>query len=108
MHPNHYLILTARRNLIQYYTYSITNPSVEILKKKLEHCIKFFAILNRIDPGFSELRAFVQRELNFSKLVLIEMDFKAMKITSDDYLTKSRLCFQALDELNKNKMLLEG
>ena len=46
----------------QYYTYSASNESlpVETLTKKFELCQKFENVLTKIDPGYSEIRTFIQ------------------------------------------------
>lgn len=53
LHANHYLLMTAKRNLIQFYTYA--TPTSEILdlqtvRGKLEHCQHFYNVLTKVGP----------------------------------------------------------
>ena len=81
-HPHHYLIMTATRNLIQYYTYRSPNEFLEstTLYNKFELCKIFDTILGKIDPGYSEIRTFVQKELHFSRLLLCQQELEEGKI----------------------------
>ena len=82
LHPHHYLIMTATRNLIQYYTYRSPNEFLEstTLYNKFELCKIFDTILGKIDPGYSEIRTFVQKELHFSRLLLCQQELEEGKI----------------------------
>jgi hypothetical protein len=46
----------------QFFTYSTPNESLSLerLEKKLELCQRFDSVLSRIDPGYSEIRTFIQ------------------------------------------------
>ena len=51
LHANHYLLMTAKRNLIQFYTYA--TPTTEMLdpetvRRKLEHCQHFYNVLTKV------------------------------------------------------------
>ncbi|TRY62157.1 hypothetical protein TCAL_03700 [Tigriopus californicus] len=109
LHPNHYLLMTATRNLIQFYTYSAGNEvlAYETLKRKLQLCQNFWMVLTRVDPGYSEIRNFVQKELNFCKLLLSQQDYHSGKIGKEEYLLNSRQSLLALDEVERNKKLIE-
>lgn len=150
LHSNHYLLMTATRyacprtsllvmicwtssslfrNLIQFYTYSLSNEALspEMLRKKHDLCQKFNAILAKVDPGYSEIRSFVQKELNFSRcrsshllfhvclslydphfrLLLYQQDLAQGLISRQDYLNKSRQALSALDDVERCKNLIQ-
>ena len=72
LHKNHFLLTTARRNLMQYLCYSVAVSDIskqDDLEYKVQLCQDFYDVLNKIDPGWSELAMFAKRELHFYKLV---------------------------------------
>ena len=72
LHKNHFLLTTARRNLMQYLCYSVTVSDIskqDDLEYKVQLCQDFYDVLNKIDPGWSELAMFAKRELHFYKFV---------------------------------------
>ena len=62
--------MTAARNLIQWYTYRSAQINDQELRNKLDLCRQLDQVLGKIDPGYSEIRSFVQKELHFSNLVI--------------------------------------
>ncbi len=51
LHPNHFLLMTATRNLIQYLTYGASNSEStdpELLRKKFELCRRFSSVLGKV------------------------------------------------------------
>lgn len=103
---HHYLIMIATRNLIQFYTYSNEDLPTETLRKKHELCRNFANVLSKIDPGFSEIRTFILRELHFSKLLLSQRDLASGRISRDEYMATSRQSLTALNEVDKHKRML--
>ncbi len=103
LHKNHYLILTAARNLIQWYTYRANEVSEDELREKLELCRQLDLILSKIDPGYSEIRSFVQKELHFTNLVINRQDLQHGILDPETYLEESRISMKALDELDRYK-----
>ena len=78
LHKNHFLLTMARRNLMQYLCYSLSLTDTgkqDDLEYKVQLCQDFYQVLNRIDPGWSELSMFAKRELHFYRLRLIEIDW---------------------------------
>ena len=74
LHKNHFLLTTARRNLIQYLCYSVTVSDIskqDELEYKVQLCQDFYDVLSKIDPGWSELAMFAKRELHFYKYVVL-------------------------------------
>ena len=72
LHKNHFLLTTARRNLMQYYCYSVAVNDIskqDDLEEKVQLCKDFYDVLNKIDPGWSELCMFAKRELHFYRWV---------------------------------------
>ena len=72
LHKNHFLLTTAKRNLMQYYCYSVSVHDAskqDDLEYKVQLCQDFHDILTKIDPGWSELAMFAKRELHFYKSV---------------------------------------
>lgn len=106
LHPHHYLIMIATRNLIQYYTYSNEALPTQTLRHKHQLCRNFANVLAKIDPGFSEIKTFILKELHFSKLLLSQRDLADGKISRDEYLTTSRQSLTALGEVEKHKAVL--
>ena len=109
LHPNHYLVMTATRNLIQFYTYGVPNEvlALETLRKKYDLCKNFLNVLTRVDPGYSEIRNFVSKELNFCKLLICQQDFQLGAIGREEYLLQSRQSLNALDDVERNKKLVQ-
>ena len=51
LHANHYLLMTAKRNLIQFYTYATPTSDIldlETVRRKLEHCQHFYSVLTKV------------------------------------------------------------
>ena len=108
LHPHHYLIMTATRNLIQYYTYRSPNEFLEssTLSNKFELCNILNMILGKIDPGYSEIRTFVQKELHFTRLLLCQKDLAESKIRKEEYLAKTRQSMTTLQDIDRQKQQL--
>ena len=108
LHPHHYLIMTATRNLIQFYTYRSPNEYLEAktLTNKYELCKIFDTILGKIDPGYSEIRTFVQKELHFTRLLICQQDLEGGKIGRLEYLGRSRQSMSALQDIDRQKQQL--
>ena len=100
--------MTATRNLIQYYTYRSPNEFLEstTLNNKFELCKIFDTILGKIDPGYSEIRTFVQKELHFTRLLLCQKDLEEGQIRREEYLTKTRHSMSALQDIERQKKQL--
>ena len=100
--------MTATRNLIQYYTYRSPNEFLEskMLSNKFELCKKFDGILGKIDPGYSEIRTFVQKELHFTRLLLCQEELEEGEIGREEYLSKTRQSMYTLQEIEKRKKQL--
>ena len=56
--------------------------------------------------GFSDLRAFVQKELNFCRLQLWELELSQGQMTREDYLMRSRQSLDILNELDQQRAKL--
>ena len=108
LHPHHYLIMTATRNLIQYYTYRSPNEFLEssTLSNKFELCNVLNTVLGKIDPGYSEIRTFVQKELHFTRLLLCQKDLSESKIRKEEYLAKTRQSMTTLQDIDRQKQQL--
>ena len=68
LHPNHFLLTTAKRNLLQFYCYSVSVHDVskqDDLEYKVQLSQEFLDVLVKIDPGWSELAMFAKREYHF-------------------------------------------
>lgn len=107
LHKNHYLIITAARNLVQWYTYRHGSIKDEELREKQTLCKQLDFVLARIDPGYSEIRSFVQKELHFATLMLIQRDLQSGLVDRETYLETTRISMKALDELERYKNLIK-
>ena len=107
LHKNHYLIITAARNLVQWDTYRNEVITDEELREKHVLCQQLDFVIGRIDPGYSEIRSFVQKELHFSKMMLARIDLKCGLLDRETYLETTRISMKALDELNRYKNLIK-
>jgi hypothetical protein len=107
LHKNHYIIMTAARNLVQWYTYKGGQISEKALLEKADLCKKLDNILGRIDPGYSEIRSFIQKELHFTTLVLNQQSVESGLIDRETYLEVTRISMKALDELDRYKSLIK-
>ena len=66
-------------------------------------CRQLDQVLEKIDPGYSEIQSFVQKELHFSNLVINQRDMQAGLMDTETYLEKSRTSMKVLDELDHYK-----
>ena len=100
--------MTATRNLIQFYTYRSPNEYLEskTLSNKYELCKVFDSVLGKIDPGYSEIRTFVQKELHFTRLLLCQQELEEGRIRREEYLAKSRRSMSALQDIDRRKQQL--
>lgn len=103
LHKNHYLNVTAARNLIQWYTYRSDRMNEQELREKLELCKQLDAVLGKIDPGYSEIRSFVQKELHFTKMMVNQSDLEAGFVDRETYLEEARISMKTLEELDRYK-----
>lgn len=62
LHPNHYLMITMKENLIDMYGWQLSNQIdndnavIECLDRKLVLCREILAVLNVIQPGLNRAR----------------------------------------------------
>ena len=63
-------------------------------------------ILGKIDPGYSEIRTFVQKELHFTRLLLCQKDLAESKIRKEEYLAKTRQSMSTLQDIDRQKQQL--
>ena len=95
--------MTAARNLIQWYTYR-TEPITEVeLRQKLELCKQLDFVLGKIDPGYSEIRSFVQKELHFANLLINQRDLQIGATDRESYFDVYRKSMKVLEELQRYK-----
>ena len=107
LHKNHYLVITAARNLVQWYTYRNGSIQDEELREKQILCKQLDFVLGRIDPGYSEIRSFVQKELHFATLMLLQRDLQSGLVDRETYLESTRISMKALDELDRYKNMIK-
>ena len=100
--------MTATRNLIQYYTYRSPNEFLEstTLNKKYELCKILDNILGKIDPGYSEIRTFVQKELHFTRLLKCQKDVDNNTIRKEEYLAITKRSMTALQDIDRQRKQL--
>ena len=108
LHPSHWILTTARRNLIQYLCYSNTPDFLAFIdtRGRYKLCEEFWSVLKKIDPGWSELSMFVLRELHFSKLSVLQTDYAMGVIPLEEFSVKSRNSIDTLDKIIKEKEFL--
>jgi len=109
LHKNHFLLTTAKRNLMQFYCYSVSVQDVakqEDLEFKLQLCQDFHDVLMKIDPGWSELAMFAKRELHFYKLSLLQRDFALGLLPFCEFSVKSRNSIDTLKLIDSQKKML--
>ncbi len=76
---------------------------MDFLRKKTDLCKQLDYVLGNIDPGYSEIRSFVQKELHFGRLILNQKDLEAGLVDRETYLETTRISMKALDELERYK-----
>ena len=91
------------RNLIQWYTYKNGDPDITILREKQKLCKQLDFVLSRIDPGYSEIRSFIQKELHFSTLILNQMDMESGITDTITYSEVYRISMKGLNELERQR-----
>ena len=74
-----------------------------ILREKQKLCKQLDFVLTRIDPGYSEIRSFIQKELHFSTLILNQMDMESGLTDTLTYSDVYRISMKALNELERQK-----
>lgn len=109
LHPSHWILTTARRNLIQYLCYSNTQDVLHILnvEERFKLCEDFLNVLKKVDPGWSELNMFILREYHFAKLNILERNYASGVINIAEFSVKSRNSIEALDKVKKQNEYLE-
>ena len=75
----------------------------EILRDKVNLCKQLDFVISRIDPGYSEIRSFIQKELHFSTLILNQMDVEAGLTDIVTYSEVYRISMKALNELERQR-----
>ena len=95
--------MTAARNLIQWYTYRSAQINEKELRNKLDLCRQLDNVLGKIDPGYSEIRSFIQKELHFTFLLVNQRDLQSGVVDRESYLDLARISMKALDELDRYK-----
>ena len=109
LHPNHFLLTTARRNLMQYFCYSTPDnhrTEGQELQFRVGLCKSFYDVLHKIDPGWSELGMFGQRELHFTRLSLLQRDFALGTVPFAEFSVKSRDSIQVLKKIDEQKKII--
>ena len=94
---------------MQYLCYSTpdTNRSdKQDLEFRVKLCKSFYDVLHKIDPGWSELRMFGQRELHFSRLALLQRDFASGALPFAEFSVKSRDSIQVLKKIDEQKKII--
>ncbi len=82
------------------------NQSGGALRKKYDLCKHFSEVLSKVDPGFSEIKNFVLRELHFCKLLICQQDLERGVVGKNDYLWTTRMSLSALEDIERNKKLI--
>ena len=83
--------------------YKICHFCREILRDKVNLCKQLDFVISRIDPGYSEIRSFIQKELHFSTLILNQMDVEAGLTDIVTYSEVYRISMKALNELERQR-----
>jgi len=109
LHPNHFLLTTARRNLIQFLCYSqpvTERTSIQELRYRVQLCRDFHTVLAKIDPGWSELSMFALRELHFTRLSLLQAEQRAGRVGLAEYSVKNRDSLEILRKIEEQKKVI--
>jgi len=69
-------------------------------------CKSFYDVLHKIDPGWSELGMFGQRELHFTRLSLLQRDFSLGTVPFAEFSVKSRDSIQVLKKIDEQKKII--
>ena len=109
LHPSHWILTTARRNLIQYLCYSHSKDVLNLLNihERYRLCEEFFNVLKKVDPGWSELSMFILREYHFAKLNILESNFASGIINVAEFSVKSRNSIEALNKVKQQSEYLK-
>ena len=73
------------------------------LRQKLELCKQLDFVLGKIDPGYSEIRSFIQKELHFANLMINQRDLQIGTTDRESYFEVYRISMKVLDELQRYK-----
>ena len=71
------------------------------MRDKVNLCKQLDFVISGIDPGYSEIRSFIQKELHFSTLILNQMDVEAGLTDIVTYSEVYRISMKALNELER-------
>lgn len=86
LHPNHYLILSAKHSLCQLVGRSdgfiINELDLTQLQKKEQYCRDLLNVVNVLEPGNSRIRGIIMYELHAPMMVKITREFENRTINS--------------------------
>lgn len=87
LHPNHYLILSAKHSLCQLIGRSdgfiINELDLTELQRKEEYCRDLLNVVNVLEPGASRLRGIICYEMHAPMMVKITREFENRTINSN-------------------------
>ena len=105
LHPNHYVLLTLKRRLLDLYRL-IPNPEdPQELRKKLERQVELgnqvLDILNRIEPGLSLTRGRVLRNIHQPILRLGKLNLNEKKISMNEFMVIAKTSIRNMKQAVK-------
>lgn len=103
LHPNHFLIINMKENLIDMYGWQLSNKidndfiAAECLERKIELCRDVLKVLDVIQPGLNRARAMVMYEIFTSMGAVLKKNWNSLPNRSEHIEQTKKL----LDDLLK-------
>lgn len=100
LHPNHYLMLSLRENLIDMYGWQLTNKIdnefviAECLERKIELCKEVQKMLDVLQPGLNRGRAMTLYEIFTAMGAILKRNWNSVP-NRNEYIAEAR---ELLDE----------
>lgn len=95
LHPNHYLIVSIRENLIDMYGWQLTKKTdnefliAECLERKIELCRDVLKVIDVVQPGLNRGRATTLYEIYTSMGALLKRNWSSMP-NRDEYISEMK------------------
>lgn len=89
LHPNHYLMISMKENLIDMYGWQLSNKidnefiAAECLERKITLCRDVLKILDVIQPGLNRARAMVMYEIFTSMGAVLKKNWNSLPNRSE-------------------------
>ncbi|KAF7272702.1 hypothetical protein GWI33_014534 [Rhynchophorus ferrugineus] len=98
-HPNHYLMLELKQNMVALY--AKLPPTKNNLTKKIDLCGRLLSVFTKLEPGISRIRALTMYELQSAIVDLSNKEYRNKELSDIELLTELKRAEKILKESAK-------